>query len=600
MNALVQDVDKRAPEVQGRGTTLESLARWVAGVAALTRPAAIHWCDGSDAENAALIAKMEADGTLIRLNEETNPGSWLHRSHPEDVARVEHLTFVCTSGQDDAGPNNHWMSPAEGHAQMDALFDGCMEGRTMYVIPYCMGPIDSPISRCGVEITDSPYVVANMRIMTRMGEPALQRIEREGTFVRGLHSTGELDPNRRFIMHFPEELTIKSYGSGYGGNALLGKKCHALRIASHQARREGWLAEHMLILGIENPQGETHYIAAAFPSACGKTNLAMLIPPEGYREKGWKVWTIGDDICWMRPGPDGRLYAINPEAGFFGVAPGTSAKSNPNALETIRRNTLFTNVGVTADGRPWWEGLGEGEPAIDWRGNDYDCNNGPAAHPNARFTVSAKQCPSYSEKAEDPQGVPISAIVFGGRRASLVPLVFEARDWTHGVLVGAAMGSETTAAATGAVGVMRRDPMAMKPFCGYNFADYFAHWLSFDNGQTQLPKVFHVNWFRKGDDGKFLWPGFGDNLRVLEWMIGRVEGRAGAVDTPIGALPGKGDVDLAGVELSAEAREKLFGFDRDGWRTEFDSIGDYLRGYGPRMPDALHREQQRIRASLEG
>jgi phosphoenolpyruvate carboxykinase (GTP) len=481
---------------------------------------------------------------------------------------------------------------------MDALFDGCMEGRTMYVIPYCMGPIDSPISRCGVEITDSPYVVANMRMMTRMGAPALARIEREGTFVRGLHSTGELDPNRRFIMHFPEELTIKSYGSGYGGNALLGKKCHALRIASHQARQEGWLAEHMLILGIENPQGETHYIAAAFPSACGKTNLAMLIPPEGYREKGWKVWTIGDDICWMRPGPDGRLYAINPEAGFFGVAPGTSAKSNPNALETIRRNTIFTNVGVTADGQPWWEGLDEGTAAFDWRGNDYDFRKGPAAHPNARFTVSAKQCPSYSEKAEDPQGVPISAIVFGGRRASLVPLVFEARDWTHGVLVGAAMGSETTAAATGAVGVMRRDPMAMKPFCGYNFADYFAHWLSFDNGANKLPKIFHVNWFRKGDDGKFLWPGFGDNLRVLEWMIKRVEGQADAVDTPIGALPHEADLDLGGVQLSDEGRDKLFGFDRDAWQAEFESIAEYLREYGPRMPQALHEEQRRIASLL--
>lgn len=600
MNALVQDVAE--PVVTGgsaTGTSLRALADWVDRVAALTRPAAIHWCDGSDAENAALIAQMETNGTLVRLNEETNPGSWLHRSHPDDVARVEHLTFVCTTQQDDAGPNNHWMSPADGHAQMDGLFDGCMEGRTMYVIPYCMGPIDSPISRCGVEITDSPYVVANMRLMTRMGAPALARIEREGSFVRGLHSTGELDPNRRFIMHFPEELTIKSYGSGYGGNALLGKKCHALRIASHQARQEGWLAEHMLILGIENPQGETHYIAAAFPSACGKTNLAMLIPPEGYREKGWKVWTIGDDICWMRPGPDGRLYAINPEAGFFGVAPGTSAKSNPNALETIRRNTIFTNVGVTTDGQPWWEGLDDGAAAIDWRGNDYDFSNGPAAHPNARFTVSAKQCPSYSEKAEDPQGVPISAIVFGGRRASLVPLVFEARDWTHGVLVGAAMGSETTAAATGAVGVMRRDPMAMKPFCGYNFADYFAHWLSFDDGANKLPKVFHVNWFRKGDDGKFLWPGFGDNLRVLEWMIARVEGRADAVETPIGALPRETDLDLDGVTLSDEARSKLFGFDRDGWRAEFESIGEYLREYGPRMPQALLDEQQRTRAALD-
>ncbi len=585
-------------------TRLDALQRWVEDVARLTRPDAVHWCDGSDAEHAALLAKMEADGTLIRLNETTNPGSWLHRSHPDDVARVEHLTFVCTSEAEDAGPNNHWMAPAEAHAKMDALFDGCMRGRTMYVIPYCMGPIDSPLSRCGVEITDSPYVVANMRIMTRMGAPALARIEREGTFVKGLHSIGELDPDRRFIMHFPEELAIQSYGSGYGGNALLGKKCHALRIASHQARNEGWLAEHMLILGVENPQGETRYIAAAFPSACGKTNLAMLIPPEGYREAGWKIWTIGDDICWMRPGADGRLYAINPEAGFFGVAPGTSSKSNPNALATIRKDTIFTNVGLTADGQPWWEGLDGGVPAFDWRGRDYDCSRaaelGPAAHPNARFTVSASQCPSYSAHAEDAGGVPISAIVFGGRRASLVPLVFEARDWTHGVLVGAAMGSETTAAATGAVGVMRRDPMAMKPFCGYNFADYFAHWLTFDRAGAKLPKIFHVNWFRKGADGKFLWPGFGDNLRVLEWMLRRADGEVGAVETPIGALPRVEDLNLDGVSLTDEARALLFGFDRDDWRAEFDSIGAFLDEYGPRMPQALRDEQARIRTALEG
>jgi phosphoenolpyruvate carboxykinase (GTP) len=580
------------------GSRLDALNQWVLEVARLTQPAAIHWCDGSDTENTQLVSQMEADGTLLRLNEQTHPNSWLHRSHPDDVARVEHLTFVCTSERDDAGPNNHWMPPVEAHAKMDALFEGCMRGRTMYVIPYCMGPIDSPLSRCGVEITDSPYVVANMRIMTRMGAAALARIEREGTFVKGLHSIGELDPNRRFIMHFPEELTIKSFGSGYGGNALLGKKCHALRIASHQARTEGWLAEHMLILGIENPQGETHYVAAAFPSACGKTNLAMLIPPEGYRKDGWKVSTIGDDICWMRPGADGRLYAINPEAGFFGVAPGTSKKSNPNALASIQHDTIFTNVGLTADNQPWWEGLDAGEPAFDWRGNAYDCKNGPAAHPNSRFTVSAKQCPSYSHKAEDAQGVPISAIVFGGRRASLVPLVFEARDWTHGVLVGAAMGSETTAAATGAVGVMRRDPMAMKPFCGYNFADYFAHWLSFDKAGAQLPKIFHVNWFRKGDDGKFLWPGFGDNLRVLEWMIKRVDGKADAVETPIGNLPKDGELNLDGIGLSDEARAKLFGYDRDGWKAEFASIGDYLREYGPRMPEALLDEQQRIASAL--
>ncbi|MET3931356.1 phosphoenolpyruvate carboxykinase (GTP) [Lysobacter sp. OAE881] len=601
MNAISHDVAKQPAVAPGsEGSKLAALNAWVAEVAALTKPDAIHWCDGSDAENAALIAQMQADGTLIKLNETTHPNSYLHRSHPDDVARVEHLTFVCTTKQDDAGPNNHWMAPADGHAKMDALFDGCMKGRTMYVIPYCMGPIDSPLSRCGVEITDSPYVVANMRIMTRMGAAPLARIEREGKFVRGLHSIGELDPERRFIMHFPEELTIKSFGSGYGGNALLGKKCHALRIASHQARSEGWLAEHMLILGLENPQGETHYIAAAFPSACGKTNLAMLIPPEGYRANGWKVWTVGDDICWMRPGADGRLYAINPEAGFFGVAPGTSAKSNPNALKSIQSNTIFTNVGVTANNQPWWEGLDDGQqPATDWRGNAYDAAKGPAAHPNSRFTVSAKQCPSYSPEAENAAGVPISAIVFGGRRPSLVPLVFEARDWTHGVLVGAAMGSETTAAATGAVGVMRRDPMAMKPFCGYNFADYFTHWLSFDQAGAKLPKIFHVNWFRKGDDGSFLWPGFGENLRVLEWMIQRVKGEAGSVETPIGHLPKDDEINLDGVELTDEARAKLFGFEREGWQAEFASIGEYLDEYGPRMPQALKDEQQRIAKALQ-
>ena len=592
-------VTKDPPRVDAPHTSLAALEAWVAEVAAMTRPDRIHWCDGSDAENAALVAQMEADGTLVRLNPGTHPNSFLHRSDPDDVARVEHLTFVCTSDRDDAGPNNHWMAPADAHAKIDALFDGCMQGRTMYVVPYCMGPIDSPLSRCGVEITDSPYVVANMRIMTRMGAAALARIEREGTFVKGLHSIGELDPERRFIMHFPEELTIKSFGSGYGGNALLGKKCHALRIASHQARGEGWLAEHMLILGVTDPAGDTHYIAAAFPSACGKTNLAMLIPPEGYLKDGWKVSTVGDDICWMRPGKDGRLYAINPEAGFFGVAPGTSKKSNANALACLQRDAIFTNVGVTADMQPWWEGLDNGQvPATDWRGEPYDPAKRPAAHPNSRFTVSAKACPSYSPEAENPEGVPISAIVFGGRRASLVPLVFEARDWTHGVLVGAAMGSETTAAATGAVGVMRRDPMAMKPFCGYNFADYFAHWLSFDDGDNKLPKVFHVNWFRKGDDGKFLWPGFGDNLRVIEWMIGRAEGRADAIETPIGYLPAEGALSLDGLDLSAEARDKLFGFEREGWRAEFESIGEYLDGYGPRMPQALKDEQQRIAATL--
>ena len=573
------------------GSALSALNDWVAEVAALTRPDAIHWCDGSEGEYQALLEAMLADGTLLPLNQDTHPGCYLHRSDPDDVARVEHLTFVCTSERDDAGPNNHWMAPADGHAKVDALFDSCMRGRTLYVVPYCMGPIDSPLARCGVEITDSPYVVANMRIMTRMGAQALARIEREGAegkpFVKGLHSTGELDPDRRLIMHFPEELAIKSYGSGYGGNALLGKKCHALRIASYQARNEGWLAEHMLIVGVENPQGETHYIAAAFPSACGKTNLAMLIPPAAYREKGWKVWTVGDDIAWMHRGEDGRLWAINPEAGFFGVAPGTSAKSNPNALASIQRDTIFTNVAVTDDNQPWWEGLDDRVPVTDWQGRPFDPANGPAAHPNSRFTVSASQCPTYSPHTEDPQGVPISAIVFGGRRASLVPLVFQARDWAHGVMVGAAMASETTAAATGAVGVVRRDPMAMKPFCGYHFGDYFNHWLSFDQPGAKLPGIFHVNWFRKDDDGRFMWPGFGENMRVLEWIIGRVAGDAPAVESAVGLLPAEGAVNMDGLE--GVAFGQLFGIDAEGWKQEFDAISGYFDQLQPRVPEAVSR-----------
>ena len=578
-------------------SSLASLNRWVEDSARLTQADRVHWCDGSDAEYLSLVQPMLANGDLIALNPATHPRCHLHRSHPGDVARVEHLTYVCTRERDDAGPNNHWMAPDAAHARIDALFAGCMKGRTLYVVPYCMGPIDSPLARCGVEITDSPYVVANMRLMTRMGAQALARIEREGRFVKGLHSIGELDPERRFIMHFPEELTIKSYGSGYGGNALLGKKCHALRIASWQARQEGWLAEHMLIVGIENPQGQTHYIAAAFPSACGKTNLSMLIPPEGMRRKGWKVWTVGDDICWMQPGADGRLWAINPEAGFFGVAPGTSARTNANALAMLDRDTIFTNVALTADGQPWWEGL-PGAPAFDWQGRPYEATHGAAAHPNSRFTVSARQCPSFSPRGEDPRGVPISAIIFGGRREHLVPLVVEARDWAHGVLLGAAMGSETTAAAAGAVGVLRRDSMAMKPFCGYNFADYFAHWLSFDQPGTRLPKIFQVNWFRKGADGRFLWPGFGDNLRVLEWILGRCENKAGAAETPIGRLPRPQDLDLEGLAIGPAALDALLAVDHDGWRTELAGIGEYLDSYGARLPARLRAEQLRIAAAL--
>lgn len=578
-------------------TTLNALTEWVGQVAALTQPDAIHWCDGSEAEYRQLIALMQQTGDLQPLNPTTHPDCYLHRSHPSDVARVEHLTFVCTRERDDAGPNNHWMDPAEAHARMDALFAGCMRGRTLYVIPYCMGPIDSPISRCGVEITDSPYVVANMRIMTRMGAAALARIEREGRFVRGLHSTGDLDPERRFIMHFPEELSIQSFGSGYGGNALLGKKCHALRIASWQARQEGWLAEHMLIVGITNPAGVTQYVAAAFPSACGKTNLAMLIPPESVYP-GWKVFTVGDDICWMQPGADGRLYAINPEAGFFGVAPGTGRKTNPNALAMLDREAIFTNVAVTADQQPWWEGLGQGEPALDWQGRPFDPARGPAAHPNSRFTVPIHRCPSYTPDSENPQGVPISAIVFGGRRGSLVPLVFEARDWTHGVLVGATMASETTAAATGAVGVVRRDPMAMKPFCGYHFGDYWAHWLAVGAGANNAPRIFHVNWFRKDAQGQFMWPGFGDNMRVLEWILGRCEGTRAAQDTPIGQLPRAQDLNTQGMDLPAGRLDALLSVDTAAYATEFADIAGFLQEYAPRVPAALLAEHARISAAL--
>jgi phosphoenolpyruvate carboxykinase (GTP) len=573
-------------------TSLAFLSRevtaWVDEVARLTAPAGIHWCDGSEAEFQALERQLVASKSLLALDQSTYPGCYLYRSDPNDVARVEHLTYICTQNQQDAGPNNHWLDPAEAHAKMDALFAGCMRGRTLYVVPYCMGPIDSPFSRCGVEITDSAYVVLNMKLMTRMGRAALERIAREDKFVKGLHSIGELRPDRRFIMHFPEELSIMSFGSGYGGNALLGKKCHALRIASWQARTEGWLAEHMLIVGIENPQGEVHYLACAFPSACGKTNLAMLIPPESY--KGWKVWTVGDDIAWLHPGKDGRLYAINPESGYFGVVPGTNAKTNRNAYETIHRDTLFTNVALTADNQPWWEGLPEGKPAFDWQGRPYDPANGPAAHPNSRFTVAAKQNPSYSKLADAPSGVPISAIVFGGRRRTLAPLVYQARNWLHGVLVGAGVASETTAAAVGAVGVVRRDPMAMKPFAGYNFGDYWAHWINVGAKLKSPPQIFHVNWFRQNDAGKFLWPGFGENLRVLRWIIDRCKGTAQARDTAIGRLPNAADLDTQKLDLAPGALDELLAVNPALWQAELASIGTYLAEYGERVPQALKIE----------
>ena len=577
-------------------TMSPAVSEWVTSVRQLTQPERVHWCEGSDDEYRALIAELEASGELQKLNEAHYPNCFLARSHPSDVARVEHLTFVCTTDREDAGPNNHWMAPADAKAKMLGLFEGCMKGRTLYVVPYCMGPIDSPYSRCGVEITDSAYVVINMILMTRAGRPALERIAREGSFVKGLHSTGELDPNRRFIMHFPEELSIMSFGSGYGGNALLGKKCHALRIASYQARNEGWLAEHMLIVGLTSPQGETHYVAAAFPSACGKTNLAMLIPPETM--PGWKVTTVGDDIAWLHPGPDGRLYAINPEAGYFGVVPGTNPKTNRNAFEMIQRDTLFTNVGLTADNQPWWEGLDTGTPVIDWQGRTYDPANGPAAQPNSRFTVSAKRNPSYAPEADSPRGVPISAIVFGGRRRGVAPLVYEARDWNHGVLVGASVASETTAAAIGQAGVLRRDPMAMKPFAGYNYGDYWAHWLAMGAKLKHPPKIYHVNWFRRDADGKFLWPGFGDNLRVLEWIIDRCSGKAGAQETAIGNLPRPEDLDLAGLDLAPGVLAQLLSVQAEEWRAEAADIEKYLDEYGSRTPAALRAQVQALRARL--
>ncbi|MBV6422473.1 MAG: Phosphoenolpyruvate carboxykinase [GTP] [Steroidobacteraceae bacterium] len=573
-----------------------AVADWVASVASLTNPDRIHWCDGSAEEIRRLRKELVASGELLPLDPKSFPGCDLYRSNPSDVARVEKVTFICTSKQEDAGPNNLWLAPAEGHARMRALFNGCMKGRTLYVVPYCMGPIDSPHARCGVEITDSAYVVLNMAIMTRMGRAALERIAGGETFVRGLHSIGELDPNRRFIMHFPEELTIESFGSGYGGNALLGKKCHALRIASWQARQEGWLAEHMLIVGLESPTGEQHYIAAAFPSACGKTNLAMLIPPDSL--KGWKVTTIGDDIAWLHPGPDGRLWAINPEAGYFGVVPGTNPKTNRNAYDMIRRDTLFTNVAVTADNEPWWEGLESGTPVTDWQGRPYDAKHGPAAHPNSRFTVAATQNPAWSPHSEDPQGVPISAIVFGGRRRSVAPLVYEARDFTHGVLVGAGMASEQTAAAEGKVGMVRRDSMAMKPFCGYNFGDYFAHWIEVGSKLANPPRIYHVNWFRRDADGKFLWPGFGDNLRVLAWMLDRCSGRGGAVETPIGNLPRPGDLNLAGLDIAPATLDALLRVDAGEWRKEAAEIRAYLGEFGTHVPKAMLAELDRLDEKL--
>ena len=577
-------------------TSNKGLQSWVEDVSKMTKPENIYWCNGSKEEYEEFIQKMLETGDLMQLNEETFPNCYLHRSDPSDVARVEHLTFICTEDSEDAGPNNNWMDPKEAHEKLDDLFENCMEGRTMYVIPYCMGPIGSELSRCGVEITDSPYVVANMYLMTRMGDEALARIEREAGFVKGIHSTGDLDPEKRFIMHFPDEKIIRSIGSGYGGNALLGKKCHALRIASYQALEEKWLAEHMLIVEIENPQGEIFNIAAAFPSACGKTNLAMLIPPDEY--KGWKVRTIGDDIAWLHMDDAGQIWAINPEAGYFGVVPGTNEDDNENAYKAIQSNAIFTNVGLTDNNEPWWEGRKDGNPVIDWKGDRIEQGEDAVfAHPNSRFTVSAKNNPKYSDLADSSNGVPISAIVFGGRRSELAPLVYESKDWNHGVLVGASVGSETTAAAIGEVGVIRRDPMPMKPFCGYNFADYWTHWLSFSERSNNLPKIFHVNWFRKNENG-FIWPGFGDNLRVLEWIIKRCNNEIDALETPIGYLPKSEDINTSGLTISDDAMEELVFVDNQKWLDEMAGIREYFGEYEERLPEKLLEEHAKVIEAL--